>query len=145
MCQPLNVERPVYTYFPVTLLCTSAQKVTVILFTSYSCHLKISFRCVDVRWLRMYWIVLNIAAHNILHVGNFSYMLLISRHAMKFTCFYKIWFICCFYFPYSKLCSPSDLLSHRTHPKSKCFFGFKIFPTQYKVNQQTKERWCDSL
>jgi hypothetical protein len=108
------------------------------MFTKYSCHLKISFSCVDVRSLRIYGNVLILWAHNI--IGHFSHMLLISQHAMKCACYYKILFISCFYSPFSALSSASVHLSHRTHPKSKYFFGFRVFPTQYTVNQRQGKR-----
>jgi hypothetical protein len=139
MCQPLSVEGSVCTCVPATLLCASAQTVTL-MFTSYSCLLKISFRCVDVRGLRIYGTAQKSWAHYTRIIGHFIHMLLTSRHAVKFMCYYKILIISSFYSPYSKLSSPSVLLSHRTHPKSKYFFGFGVFPTQYTAHQQKRER-----
>jgi hypothetical protein len=71
-------------YLPAARLCASTQYVRLILFTSYSCHLKTSFDSVDITGLRIYGTALNVWAHNI--IGRFSHTLFISRHAIKFTC-----------------------------------------------------------
>jgi hypothetical protein len=123
------MSRSQSTCLPEPLLCASAQKVRVISFTSCSCHLKIFFRCVDVTGLRIYGTVLFLWANNI--ISHFINMLLISRHAMKFTCYYINLFIRCFckYSPYSKLSSASVLLSHRTHPNvslAQVYFPYRI-------------------
>jgi hypothetical protein len=126
-------RRSVYACLPAMLFCARAQKVRINSFISYSCHLTISFRCVDVRDLRIYGTVLSLWAHNI--IRYFSHSVLISRHAMNFTCYYIILFISCFHSRCSMLSLASVLLSKRTQTKSKCFFGFDVFPTQNTANR----------
>jgi hypothetical protein len=115
MCQPLYFKRSVYTRLPAEFLCASAQNVRGMLFTSYSCHLTISFRCVDGRCLRIYGNVLTLRAQNI--IRSFSHFPLISRNAMSSTCYYVIINISWFYSRCSKFLH-HQFFCHREHIRS---------------------------